>query len=54
MDRDHIIETTLSRPRAISCADGLADAVLLFGPLYYLTDYNEWLRAIREARRVDQ
>lgn len=38
--------------RAIPCADGSADAVLLFGPLYHLTDSHERLRAIREASRV--
>jgi SAM-dependent methyltransferase len=38
--------------RAIPCDDGAADAVLFFGPLYHLTDSNERLKAIREARRV--
>ncbi len=38
--------------RAIPCDNGAADAVLFFGPLYHLTDYNERLKAIREARRV--
>ena len=38
--------------RSIAAADGTADAVLFFGPLYHLTDRNERLTAIREARRV--
>src|SRR5262245_7148458 len=33
-------------------ADGAADAVVLFGPLYHLTDRGDRLRALREARRV--
>jgi len=38
--------------RAIPCDDGAADAVLFFGPLYHLTDSNERIKAICEARRV--
>lgn len=38
--------------RAIPCDDGTADAVLLFGPLYHLTDFNDRLDTIREAHRV--
>src|SRR5262245_22586743 len=38
--------------RAIPCGDGIADAVLLFGPLYHLTGSNDRLQAIREARRA--
>src|SRR5215472_2594243 len=38
--------------RAIPARDGAADAVLLFGPLYHLTDASERLQAICEARRV--
>lgn len=38
--------------RAIPCDDGAADAVLFFGPLYHLTDSEERIRAICEARRV--
>jgi len=32
--------------------DGIADAVLLLGPLYHLTDGRERNRALREAHRV--
>jgi SAM-dependent methyltransferase len=38
--------------RAIPCDDGVADAVLFFGPLYHLTDSDDRIQAIREARRV--
>jgi SAM-dependent methyltransferase len=38
--------------RAIPCGDAAVDAVLFFGPLYHLTDSNERLKAICEARRV--
>src|SRR6202042_1391706 len=38
--------------RAIPCEDGAAGAGVFFGPLYHLTDSNERLKAIREARRV--
>jgi SAM-dependent methyltransferase len=38
--------------RAIPCENGAADVVLFFGPLYHLTDFNERLKAIGEARRV--
>jgi SAM-dependent methyltransferase len=38
--------------RALSWPDGAADAVVLFGPLYHLTDRADRLRALREAHRV--
>jgi len=38
--------------RAIPYDDGAADAVLLFGPMYHLTDYEDRLGAILEAHRV--
>jgi ubiquinone/menaquinone biosynthesis C-methylase UbiE len=38
--------------REIPCDDACADAVLLFGPLYHLTDSAERIAAIQEARRV--
>jgi ubiquinone/menaquinone biosynthesis C-methylase UbiE len=38
--------------RALPWADETADAVVLFGPLYHLTDRADRLRALREARRV--
>jgi SAM-dependent methyltransferase len=38
--------------RALSWPDATADAVVLFGPLYHLTDRADRLRALREAHRV--
>src|SRR5581483_6724503 len=38
--------------RALSWADGTVDAVVLFGPLYHLTDRADRLGALREAHRV--
>lgn len=38
--------------REVPFDDGAVDAVLLFGPLYHLTDSEERLKAICEARRV--
>ena len=38
--------------RQLEFADGLADAVLLMGPLYHLVDAEERLRALAEAHRV--
>jgi SAM-dependent methyltransferase len=42
----------LGDARSISADDLSADAVLFFGPLYHLTDRNDRITAIREARRV--
>ncbi|WP_067172259.1 class I SAM-dependent methyltransferase [Microtetraspora niveoalba] len=38
--------------RTLEDADGSADAVLLLGPLYHLTDRADRVRALAEARRV--
>src|SRR5262245_16340360 len=38
--------------RALPFGDGVADGVLLLGPLYHLTDSAERLRALREVHRV--
>lgn len=38
--------------RRVEREDGSADAVLLFGPLYHLTDAADRMLALREARRV--
>jgi ubiquinone/menaquinone biosynthesis C-methylase UbiE len=38
--------------RALSWSAESADAVLLFGPLYHLTEREDRLRALREAHRV--
>ena len=55
------LSATLARPiaslavgdaRALPQADASADAVLLMGPLYHLTEADERLRALRDAGRV--
>jgi SAM-dependent methyltransferase len=38
--------------RSLSWANGTADAVVLFGPLYHLTDRGDRVQALREAHRV--
>jgi ubiquinone/menaquinone biosynthesis C-methylase UbiE len=38
--------------RQLPLGDGFADAVLVMGPLYHLTDGEDRLRALREAHRV--
>src|SRR5262245_63908070 len=38
--------------RSLTWADGAADSVVLFGPLYHLTDRMDRLLALREAHRV--
>ena len=38
--------------RSLSINDATADAVLLFGPLYHLTERRDRLTALREAHRV--
>src|SRR5262245_36516718 len=38
--------------RALTHSTGIADAVLLFGPLYHLTVREDRLQALREAHRV--
>ena len=38
--------------RSLSWPDGTVDAVVLFGPLYHLTDWADRLRALREAHRA--
>lgn len=43
---------TAGDARSLDFRDGSADAVLLMGPLYHLTDRNDRLASLREARRV--
>jgi SAM-dependent methyltransferase len=38
--------------RAPAWGSGMADAVVLFGPLYHLTDRTDRIQALREAHRV--
>ncbi|MGH8902577.1 MAG: class I SAM-dependent methyltransferase [Egibacteraceae bacterium] len=39
--------------RALPYADASADAVLMLGPLYHLTQHSARLEALSEARRID-
>lgn len=47
-----LAEAVVGDARSLPWADGNADAVLFFGPLYHLTFREDRLRALREARRV--
>ncbi len=50
---DHpLASVRLGDARRLDTADASADAVLLMGPLYHLTERGERLMALREARRV--
>ena len=55
------VNATLSTPiasvavadaRRLPQADGFADVVLVMGPLYHLTEEDDRMKALREARRV--
>lgn len=47
-----VASVSLGDARSLDQADGSADAVLLMGPLYHLTDRSDRLAALREAHRV--
>ena len=47
-----LASTAVGDARALDAVDGSADAVLLLGPLYHLTDRDDRIKALREARRV--
>ena len=49
---DRIASAELGDARALPYADGMADAVLLLGPLYHLQEPTDRRRALDEARRV--
>jgi ubiquinone/menaquinone biosynthesis C-methylase UbiE len=49
---DHPFTTELGDARSLAAADSSADAVLLLGPLYHLTERTDRLLALREAARV--
>lgn len=49
---DHPFTAALGDARRLEEGDASFDAVLLFGPLYHLTERAERLQALREARRV--
>jgi SAM-dependent methyltransferase len=47
-----LASTEVGDARALSWGSTTADAVVLFGPLYHLTDRADRLQALREAHRV--
>ena len=47
-----LASVNLGDARSLDHRDGCADAVLLMGPLYHLTDRDDRIGALREARRV--
>lgn len=46
------IRTAVADARDLDLPDGCADAMLLLGPLYHLTDRADRVQALREAHRV--
>jgi SAM-dependent methyltransferase len=46
------VDSAVGDARALDLADASVDAVLLLGPLYHLTDRDDRVQALREARRV--
>ncbi|MGH2617943.1 MAG: class I SAM-dependent methyltransferase [Thermomicrobiales bacterium] len=49
---DHPFTAAVGDARALPYGDESADAALLFGPLYHLTERGDRLQALAEARRV--
>jgi ubiquinone/menaquinone biosynthesis C-methylase UbiE len=47
-----LTELVVGDARSLPWPDAVADAALLFGPLYHLTEREDRLAALREARRV--
>jgi ubiquinone/menaquinone biosynthesis C-methylase UbiE len=47
-----LVSANLGDAQKLDVPDGAIDAVLLFGPLYHLTNRHDRLDALREARRV--
>ncbi len=48
----HLAAAEVCDARAVPREDGSADAVLLMGPLYHITEYEERIEAICESRRL--
>jgi ubiquinone/menaquinone biosynthesis C-methylase UbiE len=47
-----LASATVGDARSLQWKDGLADGVLLFGPMYHLTGMEDRLQALQEAHRV--
>ncbi len=50
--RKRLVSAEVGDARRLAWPDASADTVLLFGPLYHLTDVSDRARALQEARRV--
>ncbi len=48
----HLHAAEVCDARSIPRADGTADAVLLMGPLYHITEYEERIAALTECKRL--
>ena len=51
-DTPRLASVEVGDARHLIYADAIADAVLLFGPVYHLTDWDDRAQALAEARRV--
>ena len=49
---EYAFSADVADARSVSEPDGSADAVILLGPLYHLTQQSERMAALREARRI--
>ena len=47
-----LASTRVGEARELAAADGTMDAVLLMGPMYHLTEHDDRMQALAEARRV--
>ena len=47
-----LAEAVVCDARSVPRPDGSADAVLLMGPMYHITDYAERIKAVRESFRL--
>ena len=50
--RRPLVSCRVGDARALDLSSGMADAVLLLGPLYHLTDPSDRARALRESARI--
>ena len=51
-ERGVALDAEVSDARSLDISDASVDSVLMLGPLYHITDRNDRLSALREARRV--
>ena len=48
----HLADAVVADARSIPRGDGTADAILLFGPLYHIVEWEERARCLAECRRL--